>query len=82
MGAEAKAVDNCVKAAVLQLLALLLVAVSVSGAWCAAGSEAVQLLRICLNDTNWHLLSAVIQLLPAHGHAAVVPLPLRYSVRS
>jgi hypothetical protein len=70
VGAEAKAVDNRVKAAVLQLLALLLTATSVSGASCAARLQAAQLLRICLDELHRHILSAVIQLLPAHGQAA------------
>ena len=70
MGAEAEAVDNRVKAAVLQLLALLLTAARVNGALRAAMLQAAQLLRICLDELHRHLLSAVIQLLPAHGHAA------------
>jgi hypothetical protein len=32
--------------------------------------QAAQLLRICLDELHRHILSAVIKLLPAHGHAA------------
>ena len=69
MRAEAKTVDNSVKAAVLLLLAMLLIAVSVSDAF-AARLQAAQLLRICLDELHRHLLPAVVKLLPALKHAA------------